>query len=168
MMNSNHLLFSEINIPDFTGIIEVILVPLSFVVRYSFVLIIIGFILITTTLSDALGKTSIAFGLVGLLIKIFLVDYLNHLVGYLDLMAISRTFLEAIGISDIFVIDFILKIANATWAFAMVIGFILYFIDFGNSDVKKRGYKLIVRGIILFIVLQILPHIMLTYKGILF
>ncbi len=153
------------NLPDVTKLIQVILIPFAFVIRYAFVFIIFGFTLITTTFSDALGKTFVAFGIVGLLIKVFLVDTLNRIVGFIDLMALSRSALESIGISDVFVIELILKIANAVWAFAILIGVILYFIEFGNGDLKKRGHKLILRGILLFIVLQVLPLIMLDFRG---
>ncbi len=156
-------LLLQVNVPDFYKLVEIILIPFSFVIRYAFVFIIFGFTLITTTLSDALGKTFVAFGFVGLLIKLFLVDTLNRFVGFIDLMALSRAALESIGISDVFVIDLILKIANATWAFAILIGAILYFVDFGNEDLKDRGHKLILRGIIFFIVLQVLPIIMLDF-----
>ncbi len=117
-------------------------------------LLILGFMVYATTLSDSSAKTLVGFSVFFYFVGPLIVDLLANSAG-LSIMTIDEAaimWLHTFGLTDSELLYVVLAIGDFVAAVAILIGAILYFNPTSN-DLKSKGHSLIVRGFILLPVL---------------
>jgi hypothetical protein len=131
--------FEDSPIQSWFQTVELILnVLYALSVRGYLILVLVGFIIYASGVSDGLSKVLVAFGVV------------LYFVGpiILDLFAATSAWLALFGLTDTALLAILVTTGGIVAAVCFLVGAILYFTPTSN-DLKSRGYSLMVRASIL-------------------
>ncbi|MFW9800845.1 MAG: hypothetical protein ACFFD9_10440 [Candidatus Thorarchaeota archaeon] len=137
--------------PPWLEAIDLILnVFFALVVRGYLVLVLVGFIIYVTGLSDGLAKTMVLFGVASYVAGPYLLGLLADIAGVPQptLEDATVAWLGLLGMTDAELIDVLVTLGDIIVAIAILAGAIMYFTPLAG-DLKTKGQSLIVRGLLL-------------------
>ena len=141
--------FDSIPLSGWFDAIEIVLNLLyALAARGYLILILLGFMVYITGLSDGLSKTLVIMGIAmffaGSQLIIMLTDSTG--VGAISIESATATWLNVFGLADSELFAILRAFASAEVAICVLSGAILFFTP-SSSDLKTRGHSLIVRGL---------------------
>jgi len=122
----------------------------AFAVNGYLILVLIGFIVFATGLSDGTAKGLVIFGVFLFFIGPLIANFFANMagLGVLTIDSATTTFYGLFGMYESQVVALIVLIGDGVMAICILVGAILYF-NPTSGDLKSRGHSLIVRGIML-------------------
>jgi len=114
------------------------------------ILVLLGFIIFATGLSDGTAKGLVIFGVFLFFLGPIISNYFASLagLGVLTLESATSTFYGVFGMYESQVVELIVLLGDAVMAVCILVGAILYF-NPTSGDLKARGHSLMVRGVML-------------------
>ena len=127
---------------------DILSLALAFAIRGYFILVLVGFMVYTTGLSDGLAKLLVGAGVVLYVASPYLIDLVASLSGLasVDLNAATSAWFTYIGLTDAEFVELLLTIGDVLLATCALIGAILYFTP-TSSDLEARGRTLMIRAV---------------------
>ena len=133
----------------FLGILDLILnVMMALAIRGYLILVLVGFMIYVTGLSDGLGKLLVGTGVVIYVAGPLLLNFFAGVVGVetVTLEGATSAWLTLIGMTDVEIVSLLVLLGDMVAATCVLAGAILYFTPSAN-DLKSRGQSLMVRAI---------------------
>ncbi|MDF1537689.1 MAG: hypothetical protein P1Q69_02160 [Candidatus Thorarchaeota archaeon] len=135
----------------------------AFAVNGFLILILLGFIIYTTGLSDSFSKLLVIGGVALYFVGPTLANFLANSagLGLLSIESAQSTWYALFGIYETQMVALMVTIGDIVVAICILLGAILYFTP-SSGDLKSRGYSLIVRALIfapILAFLQVAPWI---------
>ncbi|MFW9918282.1 MAG: hypothetical protein ACFFED_01670 [Candidatus Thorarchaeota archaeon] len=114
------------------------------------ILVLVGFIVFATGLSDGTAKGLVIFGVFLFFVGPMITNYFASMagLGVLTIESATSTFYGLFGMYESQVVALIVLIGDGVMAVCILVGAILYF-NPTSGDLKARGHSLIVRGVML-------------------
>lgn len=122
---------------------------LALAIRGYLILILVGFMIYVTGLSDGLGKTLIVAGVIIYVAGPYLLNIFADIVGTgpVTLENATSAWLGLIGMTDVEFVQLLVTIGDIIAAVCILAGAIMYFTPL-SGDLKTRGQSLIVRALL--------------------
>ena len=133
----------------FLDILDLILnVMMALAIRGYLILVLVGFMIYVTGLSDGLGKILVGAGVVIYIAGPLLLNFFAEVVGVetVTLQGATSAWLSLIGMTDTEIVSLLVLLGDMVAATCALVGPILYFTPSAN-DLKSRGQSLMVRAI---------------------
>jgi hypothetical protein len=132
---------------DLTGLMLNVLFAL--VIRGYLLLVLVGFMIYVTGLSDGLGKTLVIMGVAIYILGPFVLDIFAGILGTgpISLEGATSAWLSLIGMTDAELVFLLVTIGDIVAAVCILSGAIMYFTPL-SGDLKSRGQSLIVRALL--------------------
>jgi hypothetical protein len=132
---------------DLAGLILNVL--LALIIRGYLMLVLVGFMIYVTGLSDGLGKILVVGGVVIYIAGPIVLDLFAGVVGAgpISLEGATSAWLGLIGMTDADLVYLLVTIGDIVAAVCILAGAIMYFTPL-SGDLKSRGQSLIVRALL--------------------
>lgn len=143
--------FEDSPIQSWFQTVELILnVLYALSVRGYLILVLVGFIIYASGVSDGLSKVLVAFGVVLYFVGPIILDLFAGFTGVesMTLETATSAWLALFGLTDTALLAILVTTGGIVAAVCFLVGVILYFTPTSN-DLKSRGYSLMVRASIL-------------------
>ncbi|MFQ5831462.1 MAG: hypothetical protein ACE5H4_02035 [Candidatus Thorarchaeota archaeon] len=127
----------------------------ALVIRGYLILVLVGFMIYVTGLSDGLAKTLVVFGVAMYIAGPYLLGILADLAGVTPptLEDATGAWFGLFGMTDAELIDVLVTLGDIIVAVAILAGAIMYFTPLAG-DLKTKGQSLVVRGLLLIPILS--------------
>ena len=124
-------------------------VLLALVIRGYLMLVLLGFMIYVTGLSDGLGKTLVIMGVAIYILGPYVLDIFAGIIGTepINLDSATSAWLSLIGMTDAELVFLLVTIGDIVAAVCILSGAIMYFTPL-SGDLKGRGQSLIVRALL--------------------
>jgi hypothetical protein len=121
---------------------------MALAIRGYLILVLVGFMVYVTGLSDGLGKGLVGFGVVIYVVGPLLLNFFAGVVGVetVTLEGATSAWLSLIGMTDAEIVGLLVLLGDMVAATCVLVGAILYFTPSAN-DLKSRGQSLMVRAL---------------------
>ncbi|MHA1959213.1 MAG: hypothetical protein ACW99U_03235 [Candidatus Thorarchaeota archaeon] len=143
--------FQEFEMPFWLEAIQnVVNVFLALTIRGYLILVLIGFMVFVTGLSDGLAKSLIGIGVFIYFFGPFISNTVAAIAGVENpsISGAASSWIDLVGFSDSALIHMLITLGNMTAAIGLLAGSILYFVPSSN-ELKSRGQSLMVRALML-------------------
>lgn len=132
---------------DIAGLILDLMLALA--IRGYLILILVGFMVYVTGLSDGLGKTLIVGGVIIYVAGPYLLNFFAGIIGTgpVTLENATSAWLNLIGMTDVEFVQILVTVGDIIAAVCILAGAIMYFTPL-SGDLKTRGQSLIVRALL--------------------
>ncbi len=141
--------FQEVEIPFWLEAIQnIVNVFLALTIRGYLILVLLGFMVFVTGLSDGLAKSLVSFGV----FIYFFGPYITNMVAAIagvenpSVSGAASSWVDLVGLSDSALIYILITLGNMTATIGLLAGSILYFVPSSN-ELKSRGQSLMVRAL---------------------
>lgn len=134
----------------FLDILDLFLnVMMALAIRGYLILVLVGFMIYVTGLSDGLGKILVGAGAVIYVAGPLLLNFFAGVVGVeaVTLEGATTAWLSLVGMTDVEIVSLLVLLGDMIAAICALVGAILYFTPSAN-DLKSRGQSLMVRALI--------------------
>ncbi len=132
---------------DLAGLMLNVLFAL--IIRGYLMLVLVGFMIYVTGLSDGLGKLLVAAGVVIYILGPLILNLFAGIIGTgpISLESATSAWLGLIGMTDAELVYLLVTIGDIVAAVCLLSGAIMYFTPL-SGDLKSRGQSLIVRALL--------------------
>jgi hypothetical protein len=122
---------------------------LALFIRGYLLLVLVGFMIYVTGLSDGLGKTLVVAGVAIYILGPFVLDIFAGVIGTgpITLETATSAWLSLIGMTDTELVFLLVTIGDIVAAVCILSGAIMYFTPL-SGDLKSRGQSLVVRALL--------------------